>query len=103
MDYVTFGFLDIRSEVGETSLWAFANLETGDGSGSFYVQRDLQAVIESSEDGIRLFKFSSRGRFVGDGELVRFAGTSVLTGTKVGDVHGLPNRLLCIWIVKLDH
>lgn len=103
MDDISLGFIDVWPEVGETSFRPFANLETWNCGGPLYVQRDLQVIVESSEDRIRFFEFRPRGRFVGDGELVRFAGTSVFTGTEVGDVHGFPSRLLGVWIVNLHH
>ena len=37
MNDVALGFLDVRSEVGETSLWTFTDLETWDSGGSFNV------------------------------------------------------------------
>jgi hypothetical protein len=40
---------------------------------------------------------------MGDGELVRFAGTFVFTGIEVGDVDGSPDRLLGIWVINLGH
>ena len=38
-----------------------------------------------------------------DCELVRFAGTLVLTRGEVGDIDGSPSRLLSLWIVNLDY
>jgi len=35
-----------------------------------------------------------------DGELVRSAGTFVITGIEVGDVDGSPDRLLGIWVIN---
>lgn len=40
---------------------------------------------------------------MGDGELVRLAGTFIFTGIEVGDVNGSPSRFLGIWIINSGH
>lgn len=103
MDDITLGFPNIRPEVRETSLRTLADLETWDSSRSLNFHRDLELVTGSSEDGVRLLELGSRGGFMRDGELVRFAGTPVFTRVEVGDIDRFPGRLLGVRIVNLDN
>lgn len=103
MNDITIGIPSVRSEVRETSLRTFANLETWYSGGSLNIQKDFKAITGAPSDRVRFLELGSRGGFMSDGELIRFAGTLVFTEDEVGNVDGFPGRLLRVAIVNLDY
>ena len=101
---VAFWLLDIRPEIGESTLRPLADLVPRHTRRSRDIERDLEIIRKIGTDSVRFWVVRTWSRLVRDGELIAFARTLIQPWRgkeEVGYTDRLPDCFFGIRIVDL--